>query len=202
MTRTAEQIRDEWLTQLLPSGSAWPRDPDSNLGKLLLALADGKAQLEGDVADLALEISPGTSTLLLADYRAVLGPDPAGRDAGTLTVAEEQQLLFSRWTARGGQSIAYYEEMGKAYGLDITIFEPQATVYGTCVHGDGSVFSTGENDNFVWVVTLPETGTGLEAAILRNRQPDTVVLFRYAVSPGSADLGQFVLGINQLGAAT
>ncbi|GAN89925.1 hypothetical protein Gbfr_009_050 [Gluconobacter frateurii M-2] len=182
--RTAEQIRDEWLTQLLPSGAAWTKDTDSNLAKILLALAAPKSTLESDIAGLRNEISPLNSTLLLADYKALLGDDPYGRDEADLTDADLRALLYARWTARGGQSIAYYTELAAAYGVDIQIFEPQPPVYGTFAWGDGTVFGTPDNDLWVWQVTLPQPGTGLEAVFLANRQPDVEVIFRYASGSG------------------
>lgn len=182
--RTAEQIRDEWLTQLLPSGAAWTKDTSSNLAKILLALASPKAELESGIAGLQDEISPLNSTLLLADYKALLGDDPYGRDESDLTDDDLRTLLYARWTARGGQSIPYYTDLAAAYGVKIQIFEPQPPVYGTFVWDDGTVFGTPENDLWVWQVTLPQPGTGLEAVFLANCQPDVEVVFRYASGSG------------------
>lgn len=182
--RTAPEIQQEWLTQLLPSGDAWPKDTDSNLAKLLLALATPRAQLEADILALQLEISPRTSVLLLEDYKAVLGADPAGRDQGDLTTAQWQALLYARWTARGGQSIAYYEALAAALGFTLSIYEPVAAVYGAFTYGDGTVYSRPDYDNFVWVVTLPQVGTGLEALIRENQPADADVVFRYESDGG------------------
>ncbi|CAI9120455.1 putative phage tail protein [Brytella acorum] len=184
MSRSAHDILAEWLCQLLPSGWAWPTDEASNLAGLLMALAIARAQLEADLAALLLEISPKTSTLLLDDYRAVLGPDPYGRDVGTLTQAQWQALLYSRWVARGGQSIAYYEALATSLGFTLTIYEPVAAVYGAFTYGDGTVYSTPEYDNFVWVVTLPRVGTGIEAIIRANQPADADVVFRYQSDGG------------------
>ncbi|MEW9272993.1 putative phage tail protein [Gluconobacter oxydans] len=182
--RTAQEIQQEWLTQLLPSGAAWPKETDSNLGKLLLALATPRAQLEEDILSLRWEISPKTSTLLLDDYKDVLGADPAGRDQGNLTTAQWQALLYARWTTRGGQSIAYYEALAAALGVTLSIYEPVAAVYGAFSYGDGTVYSTPDYDNFVWVVTLPRVGTGLEALIQENQPADADVVFRYESDGG------------------
>lgn len=184
MSRIAEDIRNTWLKQLLPSGSAWTGNPDSNLAKILLARAVPRSQLESDIAALSAEISPGTSRLLLADYQAVLGPDPYGRDIGDLTADQLRALLLSRWVARGGQSIAYYRGLGAAVGIDLTIQEPENTVCGTYRYGDGAVYSRSEIDRFTWLVVLPNTGTGLEPVISGNCQPDTQVVFVYQSADG------------------
>lgn len=188
MTRSVEQIRDEWLGQLLPQGAAWPKDPRSNLGGILLALAQPRFQVEQDIAALALEISPERSTVLLDDYRTLLGPDPFGRDQGSLTTEQWQALLFSRWTARGGQSIAYYEGLSSNLGVDVQIWEPVPAVWGDFVWGDGSQWSEAANDLFVWQVTLPNPETGLEDVFRANRQPDTEIVFRYRDQSGFGDI--------------
>ena len=188
MSRSPEIILKSWLTELLPSGSAWSKDSHSNLARLLMPLAQGRAALEEDLDALMFEISPATSTLLLSDYQTVLGSDPYGRDIGELSTAQTQALLFSRWVARGGQSIAYYIGLGAAMGVTLAIYEPQARIYGGFVYGDGNVCSEADIDNFTWVVTLPQAGTGIEAIILANRQPDTDVVFRYGATSGFGDI--------------
>lgn len=194
--RTAPEIQQEWLTQLLPSGDVWPKDTGSNLAKLLMALATPRAQLEADILALQLEISPRTSVVLLEDYKAVLGADPAGRDQGDLTTAQWQALLYARWTARGGQSIAYYEALASALGFTLSIYEPLAAVYGAFTYSDGAVYSRPDYDNFVWVVTLPHVGTGLEALIRQNQPADADVVFRCQTSDGfgSYEFGEMAFG--------
>lgn len=183
MTRTAEQIREEWIHGLFPPGNI-ERQVDSNLSKLLLPFSGQFSQLEQDIASLVTEISPETAVGLLTDYADVLGPDPFGRDQGSLTIEQLRALLFSRWTARGGQSISYYTQLAESLGLSIEIYEPDPPVYGTFCWGDGTVFGTPENDLWVWQVTLPQPGTGLEAVFLANCQPDVEVVFRYASGSG------------------
>lgn len=195
MRRTADQIRDEWMHDLFPSGN-FERQPDSNLSKMLLAFAGPLSQLEQDIASLDAEISPQTAVGLLADYQSVLGPDPYGRDIGDLTTDQLQSLLFSRWVARGGQSIAYYEALAAALGFTLSIYEPVAAVYGACTYGDGTVYSRSDYDNFVWVVTLPHVGTGLEPLIRENQPADADVVFRYESDGGFGvyRFGQIVFG--------
>ncbi|GAJ30019.1 hypothetical protein Amme_099_004 [Acidomonas methanolica NBRC 104435] len=168
----------------------------SNLAALLMAGAIARAQMEADIEALELEISPQTSTLLLSDYEAVLGPDAYGRDIGALTTAQLQALLFSRWIARGGQSISYYVALGAAMGVTLSIYEPDPAVYGDFVYGDGSVYSDPRIDLFTWVVTLPSPGTDLEPMITANRQPDTQVVFVYVGGTGfgSYDFSSIAFG--------
>lgn len=180
MSRTAEQIRAEWLSDFIPPGAPWNRSADGNLAKLLLPFCVTLAQIEGDIESLALEISPQNATKLLADYEAVLGSDPCGRDQGVLTIAQRQQLAFQRWIASGGQSLAYYQQMAAAAGYSITIteIEPYVCDGDDAVCGD-AVCST-PADLAVVVITLPNRNTGLECPILRNKQAETEIVFEYA----------------------
>ncbi|WP_336718550.1 putative phage tail protein [Asaia bogorensis] len=177
MSRTLDQIADEWRGALLPSGAAWPRDGESNLASLVRAIATMRVQLEADVEALQLEIRPGTSTLLLSDYRSLLGPDPCGRDAGNLTQSEWQQLLDLRWTQRGGGTIAWFENLGADSDTSIRITEIDPTICNLFVCGS-AVCST-LIDQFTWIVTLERTGTGLECLIRRSAPADTTVVFSY-----------------------
>lgn len=183
------------MHDLFPSGN-FERQPDSNLSKMLLAFAVPLSELEQDIASLDAEISPQTAVGLLADYQSVLGADPYGRDIGDLTTDQLRMLLFSRWTARGGQSISYYEALGMAVGVKVTVYEPQPAVYGVGQYGAQQVYSLRAIDNFTWVVLLPTPQTGLEAIILANRQPDTQVVFQYVDGDGfgNYDFSALVFG--------
>ncbi|MFT8421701.1 MAG: putative phage tail protein [Gluconacetobacter sp.] len=173
--RTAEQIRDEWLLQLAPGGAAWPKTRESNLSALMMAFATVRADIEADLAALALEISPGTSTLLLSDYHAVLGPDPAGRDAGTMSTEALQTLLQQRWVSPGGQSIAFYAQLAATYGIEIAIEEPEPPVWGAFAWG--AVQFAQPTLRYVWIVHMPAPDTGLQKAIALNAPADTAVFF-------------------------
>lgn len=177
MSRTPEQIRDEWLHDLLPPG-AIERSPDGNLAKLLLAFSGPFATLEADIAGLAQEISPGTAVGLLADYEAVLGPDPCGRDQGDLTVAQRQALALQRWVAGAGVTPEFFKNMAAAAGYTITIEEPDTPVHGrvrcgTTRYGTSAL-------RFLWIVILPNTTTGLECPMKRLAPAHTKLVFKYA----------------------
>lgn len=177
MSRTPEQIRDEWLHDLMPPG-ALERSPDGNLAKFLQAFAGPFATLEIDIDGLAQEISPGTAVGLLADYEAVLGPDPCGRDQGELTLAQRQALAFQRWVAGAGVTPAFFEAMAAAAGYTITIEEPDTPVHGRVRCGTARY---GTSDlRFLWIVTIPNKNTGLECPMQRLCPAQTTLVFKYA----------------------
>lgn len=177
MSRTPEQIRDEWLHDLVPPG-AIERSEDGNLAKLLLGFVGPFAMLEADIDGLSREISPGTATGLLADYETVLGPDPCGRDQGDLSVAQRQALALQRWVASAGVTPAFFKNMAAAAGFTITIEETDTPVYGR-VRMRAARYGTADM-RFVWIVTLPSATTGLECPMRRLCPAQATLVFKYA----------------------
>ncbi|GAN97130.1 hypothetical protein Geu3261_0144_002 [Komagataeibacter europaeus NBRC 3261] len=177
MSRTPAEIRDELLIQLMPSGWAWPKSTQANMAALLTPFAIMAAQFEADIDALRNEISPAKSTLLLADYAQVLGPDPCGRDLADLTTAEMQALLNSRWVGGGGQSEQFFIDLAQAAGVTITIDYPEPAICGEAVCGVD--VCSQDTDRLIWIINLPNKNTGLECPIQRFCPPDTALVFNY-----------------------
>ncbi|WP_336947402.1 putative phage tail protein [Asaia sp. HN010] len=182
MSRSANDILDEWLTQLLPTGAAWPKGADSNLASLLRAMAEPRAQLEADLSALQLEISPRTSVTLLADYEATLGPDPCGRDASVTTIEARQALAYQRWVTVGDNTIDGLIAMAAATGVAITIDEPDPAICGEAVC-DIDVCSQ-ITDRFVWAVSLPDRASHMQCMLNQRSPADTAPAFSYRSDDG------------------
>jgi uncharacterized protein YmfQ (DUF2313 family) len=161
MSRTPEQVLTEHLTAFCPDGFAWSKDEASNLAGLLYPLATLVSDAEADLDALKLEINPGTSTLLLSDYETVLGPDPCGRDALAVTTSLRQALAYQRWTAEGGCSLGFFEQMAAALGVTITIEEPYPPVCGVAICGEEVCGN--ENLLYDWIVHVTAGTASLEA---------------------------------------
>lgn len=113
------------LSTLLPSGPAWPRDPESTLMKLIGALAQEPARADARLSALIDEADPDTAFELLADWERVAGlPDACQSVAGS--IRERQRAVVQRLTATGGQSIAYYTAIAASMGITIWIEEHRA----------------------------------------------------------------------------
>lgn len=166
------------MDALCPGGWAWTDDNTSNLAGMLYPFAALVSQAESDLEAMQPEINPGTSTLLLSDYEAVLGPDTCGRDALAVTVPQRQALAFQRWTAAAGQSIAFFTAMAAALGVEITIDEIEPAICGAAVCGVD--VCSQPTDRFVWIVTLPNHETGLECPMQQLSPADTTLVFEYA----------------------
>ena len=176
------------LTELLaidPPGWVLPADPASDWGKLLSALAAGVAEVEASAEALTFEVDPRAANLLLEDFERVLGPDPCGRYDLVTTLAERRLIAFQRWTARGGQSEAYFIALCAALGVEATIDTDIVTQAGfEC--GDEVIESP---EQFVWRINLPliqefdfETGEGVAGDFLGWLVPSLAecVIRRYA----------------------
>lgn len=143
-----------WLAALqamLPPGRAFTREPDSNLTKVLSAIAAMFLAAQLKLEDLLEQADPRRATSMLPDWERFLGlPDhctPAGQ-----SLADRQRAAFQRLTEQGGQSRAYFIGMANLLG------EPAVTV------SEFKRFTTGSNCNsalysqadlFAWRVNIP-----------------------------------------------
>jgi uncharacterized protein YmfQ (DUF2313 family) len=111
------------IERLLPPGPIWVLRAGMELRDIVSAIADECVRAHGRLLALLEEADPRTATEMLADWEAVCGlPDPAfGIPA---TVDARRALVCARWTAKGGQSAAYYIGIAAALGLTITITTP------------------------------------------------------------------------------
>ncbi|MDN7351753.1 putative phage tail protein [Acetobacter senegalensis] len=151
MSRTPEQIRDEWLHDLMPPG-ALERSPDGNLARFLLAFAGPLATLESDIEELSSEISPQTATTLLSDYEAVLGADACGCASAKLTLEQRQASAFQRWVLQSDISLSGLVRSAEALGFGAQIEEPQPAQCGVAVCGQARCAS--DKVRFIWIMTV------------------------------------------------
>lgn len=152
MSRSLPDVLDALLGYLPPS-SLWTRDPTSMTAAMLLPMASAWVDFEVSAEAMLPESDPRSAVKLLPDYERVLGPDPCGRDTMALTVGQRQQLAWQRWTARGGQSIAYFTNLAAQLGVAITIEE---TICSCCGDECGVELAV-TPEQFVWTVHLPQT---------------------------------------------
>ncbi|MFG6462248.1 YmfQ family protein [Roseateles sp. DXS20W] len=194
-SRTEEEYRDA-LAALLPTGGAWPRDPQSQLMRFVGGLAAELARLDARAALLLAETDPAATTELLPDWERVVGlPDPCVTLAQT--VAQRRQALEGRLTAVGGQSRRFFVQLAARLGYAITIDEfasaAAATAAGITFTGDGWAHTWRVNVPTSVSVTPFRAGAGaageplrawsnevLECQFNRYKPAHTRVLFAYA----------------------
>lgn len=116
---------DDYLAQLqalLPPGAAWTREADAILTKLLTALADELARVDGRADDLVDQLDPRTSNEMLTDWETILGLPDVCADALS-TIQERRAAAYATLTATGGASRLYFINLAAALGYEISITE-------------------------------------------------------------------------------
>jgi len=142
------------LTQLLPTGPAWPREGDSPSARVLPAVANGLADLHKRLNQLIEEADARTTSELLEDFERVVGlPDPC-LDPPAST-AERRRRVVQRLTYQGGQSIAFFVGLLEVLGY------PGATVKEYRPFRANSKCNAPLNQGgwrFGWTVNVPASG--------------------------------------------
>ena len=120
----------------MPPGDAWPRRSDSTLAKLLGALAEELARVDGRGEQLSIEALPGSSLELLPDWERIVGlPDVCSSELAT-TLSERRANVVSKLTQRGGVSRAWYINFAARLGYAIEIDEFRPFIAGLSRCGD------------------------------------------------------------------
>ena len=117
--------RYDYLAQfqrLLPRGRVWNRGLELIQDFDLLTLMPTWERLTASLNDLIAEIFPCTTLQLIPEWEETLGiPDECTGPLGT--TQEIQQALCLKFSARGGQSKAYFISLAEQLGYEITITE-------------------------------------------------------------------------------
>lgn len=205
------------LRALLPRGRAWAFGPDSIMRRFLHGLAEEFARADGRIDALIEEADPRTTLELLPDWERIAAlPDSCTGVSGT--IVERQAALRQKLIGQGGQSIAYFVELGAALGYIISIVEHRPARCGMARVGDNL---NGLDWTFAWTVRVePFDGdlpteqeliaraqigdrlgvrlrgvgsTDIECVIRRASPAHTTVLFQYAIEPTPALWVDFTL---------
>lgn len=192
-------IGEQYLTMLqalLPTGMAWPRDPDAVLTNLLRAWADEFAREGMRIDDVLNESIPVNVRELLTDWERVLALPDSCTSAVDLSIEQRRAAVGTKITAVGGQSRQFFIDLAASLGFPgatIDEFRPM-TCNDTC---NDAVFS--QDDRYAWRINIPSSGgtflancnsdcnsalaswgnTLLECAITKRKAADTDVIFAY-----------------------
>lgn len=139
------------MSNLSPTGDAWPTEPDSVRQKALLAFAPTFARLNARANFLVDDAFPATSLELLPEWELSVGlPDPCAGPAPTLQARRKQ--VVARLASYGGQSKAYLIQyaLNLGYVITITEFVPFTADRG---FGDGLLWD--EWGAYAWQINAP-----------------------------------------------
>jgi len=157
------------LQGLLPTGDAWPTDPEALLTQLLAGLAAEQASAHARAGDLSeRESDPAQTAELLPDWERAFGlPDPCVTAPQTLQ--QRRRALLARIAATGGQSIPYLTAVAAAIGYTVTITRMRPFRAGMSSAGDPA---WGLDAFFVLAVNAPaETVTQFRAGSSTAGEP-------------------------------
>ena len=114
------------MQSLLPTGMAWPRDPDATQTQVMAGLAPTYVRQSARSAQLLADSFPATSYELLPQWEATLGlPDQCLGSVSTIQLRRSQ--VVSRLAGQGGQSAANFISYAAALGYvgcTVTNFAP------------------------------------------------------------------------------
>lgn len=120
MGMTADQYQ-EMLSALLPTGLAWPRNPDSVIGQLMAAFAQEFSRFDQRCDDFLNELFPASLVELLPDWERVLGLPDDCTPVDSLTFLERRFEVVQTLTSMGGQSAPYFIALAASMGYQITV---------------------------------------------------------------------------------
>lgn len=168
-----------WLAALqamLPPGRAFTREPDSNLTKVLSAIAAMLLAAQIRFENLLEQADPRRATSMLPDWERLLGlPDrctPAGQQ-----FFDRQGAAYQRLTEQGGQSRAYFISLADLLG------EPGVTItefsrFNCNSNCNDALYSLA--DFFAWAVNIPRPA--LDLASFDSNSPCDISLQPFSPS--------------------
>ncbi|MEO7691299.1 MAG: putative phage tail protein [Sphingomonas sp.] len=139
----------------LPTGAAWPRDPEATLTALCAVYAEEFARVDARVDQLVAEYDPRGAYELLSDWEAALGlPDTC--TAAATSIAARQAACWRKLAFAAGQTPAFYIALAASIGSEIEIheFDPDVDDF------DGSLTAliAGGKYRYVWRVHVLNAG--------------------------------------------
>lgn len=105
------------LRHLLPTGRAWRLFLGTQIDQFMRGLVEFMPAIREYIDLVWLDTQP-QDTRQLAQWEGIFGLDPAG-----LTDQERRDRLAAAWTALGGQSPRYIQDVLQAAGFDVYIHE-------------------------------------------------------------------------------
>ncbi len=148
------------LANLLPCGKAFEVTSGSNLEKLLFAIADELARVDARSKDLLSEYDPRTTVEMIGDWERVLGlPDEFVTEISE-DIGERQLAVTQKYTARGGQSAAFFIALALACGYVVTISTYASRIFRVGARVGDRVYGRAYAYAFEFTVAEP-TGTYL-----------------------------------------
>ncbi len=167
------------LIALLPTGPAWPAmQTDNDFTRLLDALAEELARVDGRAQNLLEEVFPNTTVELITDWERVAGlPDSC---TGVLSLLQQRRnALMGVLTIERSLSKQFFIDIAARLGFSITITETLDFVWqvNAALDGDAIYFRVGSS---TIGGPLVQSDNGLLECVMTALKPaHTTVTFNY-----------------------
>lgn len=159
---TPQNYRSQ-LFALLPRGPAWPRKPDSILGRFLLAVADMFARVDARARTMVDEADPRTTSWLLPLWENMLGlPEPCVAVTNTTqTIDQRRAAVVARLTEIGGASRLFFIAVAEKLGYPNAVIETYRPM--NCNDDCNDALWT-EADRWTWQIAIADDEAGVFVA--------------------------------------
>ena len=154
MARVATDFRD-MLLAMLPQGSAWPTEVDSNWGNLLLAFGDEFAIFDSRCEQLLAEMDTRSVSELLPEWENDYGL-PGACITTAQSLNDRRRALVVKAKFHGRQDKQMFIDAAAELGYTITITEYDAAHPGPQPDYNG-IPLVGDAWNFVWQINASDT---------------------------------------------
>ncbi len=138
------------MMNLLPSGIAWNKNPDSVQYRLILALAEALRRSDEDACALIAGAFPETADALIDEWYISLGLDDDCGAVNAESNEEARKYIPAKLLYSGGQSVDYFVQLAASLGYDISIREYRVPLCG--FSWCGHILARGIN--FHWTVVV------------------------------------------------
>ncbi|EIC3243785.1 DUF2313 domain-containing protein [Escherichia coli] len=190
MSRFSTDDYTHAMLNLLPSGIAWSRLPDSVQYRLIRGLAQAYQQSDADACALITGAFPETADALIDEWYDSLGlNDECGTQASITDQAQARKFILSKLLSTGGQSVVYFTELAATMGYCIRIREYRTPLCGFswCGH------LLSDDNRYNWTVVVAPSGDDvttsrayLECLFRRYAPAHTLVTFEWQSSYSAA----------------
>ena len=116
--------QDYWqvVSDLLPWGDVWPRDPETVQQRTMAGIAVEFSRLHARTCDLLAEGWPGTATESIDDWERVMGlPDPCTGPLATLEA--RRRAILAKMASNGDPTVANITAYLQSLGFEVEIVE-------------------------------------------------------------------------------
>lgn len=143
----------------MPTGTAWPRDPEA----VLMRLVGGLGEIWGTKVDpraadlLEIETDPRLTFEMLPEWERAFGlPDECL--AEVISIEDRRKAVLNRMTTEGGQSRQFFFSVAAALGYNIAITEYSPFMCGVSRVGDTRTLAPDYPDDnaYYWETAPPE----------------------------------------------